>query len=363
MKKIYVISFALLLLFSCKKENTFNSVDGSGNLKTEDLDFKKTSLNSSGNSCYDNFIVENFNYMRQSAAVPNNLTNQYFVASMNAGYNALDNCGTVIFADSRNIRNLQEVPAPPNGPLPIAIYTDPADVLNFLKGTYYFGTSTNYFDILIEALDYVNTTNATYSNYIEKMLAISKAINDLGYSNMYLTQGYHGNYDPTESYIYHAIEILSGKYAMTSDFYNSFIAKNTNEYVTYPIVKYSKGFTLMGADNYPNQSITTGPFNPVTVTIQIDANTNLMYYVTDLSTLMPATPGVGGPTAPVPSLEPNQTSVYYHSSTEEFFTNSSMASHVPNGYYYLPINHPNDFQKNNYLIEIENGKIKTVLGI
>lgn len=354
MKKIYVISLALLLLFSCKKENALIGLDGNENLKTEGLGLKKTSLNNSGNSCYDNFLVSNFNYLRQAASIPTGLTNSYLAASMRANEDALTTCGTVIFADSRNIRNLQAVPAAPNGPVPSTVYTDPADVLNFLKGTYYMG-SKSYFEILIEALDYVNATNVSYTDYAEKMLAIAKAIHDLGYDGMYLSQGYHGAYDPTESYIYHGIEILSGKYAMTSNFYNNFIAKNANQYVSYPVVKYVNGFFLMAADEYLNQSVLTGPFYSVSITIQIDASTNLMYYVTDLSTLMTA-PGT-------PSLEPNQTSVYYQSSTQEFFTNSSMASHVPNGYYYLPGNHPNDFQKNNYLIEIENGKIKTVLGI
>jgi hypothetical protein len=354
MKKIYAISFALFLLISCTKETTLNSEDMNGNLEKKSSDFKTLSSNTSGNSCYDNFIVDNFNTMRQAASVPGSFVNSYYAASMQSNYSALDNCGTVIFANNRKIRNLQEVPALPNAPTPFSIYSDPEDVLNFLKGSYYFGTSKNYFDILIEALDNVNAGNVAYMHYTEKMLAISKEIIDLGYGNMYLSQVYHGSFDPTESYIYHGIEILSGKYAMTSDFYNSFFAKTANDYVSYPVVSYVNGFSLMADDDYI-QSVTTGPFYPVSINILINVNTTLMYYVTDLSTLM-VEPGMV-------SAEPNQTSVYYHSSTQEFFTNSSMTTHVPNGYYYLPRIHANNFQKNNYLIEIQNGLLTTVLGI
>lgn len=363
MKKNYIVLLALVLFFSCKKESSLSGSESNGDLNKK-LDSKKVSVSSSPGSCYDDFLVSNFNYIRQASSFSYpDLLNSFLAASIKSNEDGLNTCGTVIFADSRKIRNLQEVPALPGGPVPSAVYTDPTDILNFLRGTYYMG-SKNYFEILIEALDYANATNVAYTNHAEKMLAIAKAIHDLGYDGIYLSQGYHGDYDPTESYIYHGIEILSGKYAMTSDFYNAVIAKNASEYVSYPIVKYSKGFTLMAKDDYV-QSESTGPFYPVTVSIQIAASTNLMYYVTDLSTLMPsAAPGptpIGGPGTPSP--EPNQTSVYYQSSTDEFFTNSSMTSYVPNGYYFLPSNHANEFQKNNYLIEIENGKIKKVLGI
>lgn len=350
MKKTLIIPCVLILLFSCQKEVPLNGSDD--NRKQIDNAVGTGPSSNTLSSCYNDFLSSNYNALKQSNNIPiAEIANSYWTASIESNYETLVSCGTVVFANDRNIRNLEAV-APPSGPTPTAIYTDPTSALNFLKASYYFGnTSITYMDILLDALDYANNSGVSYG-YVPKMMAIAKGIYELGYGNIYASQAYHGDPDPLPAYVYHAIEILAGKYAMTSEFYNTYIARSTSGHISFPVVKYYKGFTLMESDDYI-QSVVTGPFYPVLVNVQITTNPTLMYYVTDLTTLM---------TTGIASVAPNQTSVYYQSTLQEFFTNSSMVSHIPNGYYYLPHDH-DEFQRNNYMIEIENGKIKTVLGI
>lgn len=39
------------------------------------------------------------------------------------------------------------------------------------------------------------------------------------------------------------------------------------------------------------------------------------------------------------------------------YSTLSYTTFIPNGYYYLPYNHPSTFEKNNYIVEIIDGTI------
>ncbi|MEN5235684.1 hypothetical protein [Sphingobacterium faecium] len=349
--KFYYLALCFFSFISCQKVTLDFEKTGlfeKNDKVVQNVDISKTSI-SGVNGCYSNLIQQNAQAINLANTISySGLSNTYYSQTMTNNYNNYNNC--IAENGSSPEPNVPGPAVPPaNIPNPLQQSfpeLSPDLVLSKLNDLIYNGNSV--LNIIISAYNYALQQDLvvhTIDKSNMRFLAITKSIHDLGFDGIYVSTVPE---DTRMKYIHAAIEYLAGKYPIYSSLYNQYFTSSSEGYVTFPAVTSVDWLRFMRQLN----SQIPSPLDTILLSsndmIYISYNSNNGYYRNNQEDFI-------GPHVPAFA-----TSIYYNTLNNMLYSDSNFTSYVPNGYYYLPEEHPNVFEKNNYLVKITNGQIVQV---
>lgn len=338
MKKLNQISKILLLLLacvSCKKE--------SFQVTTKDVEKEETKIRATGtaiagiSNCYKNLLMANYDAITLANSIPvgfSSFTNSALSAQIDNNFSTLMSC-------------ISNSPGEEGEPQPIepgvqgsSYGPDPAEVFSVLSQSYRYTPSgtDSYLAALVQAYDYVLAQNYVLSPH-ERMVAIGSAIYTIDVDDILINTGYHGAMDNRIYYIVEAIQILSGVTPITSAQYNTYIASGPSEFVQFPAARNAGWIGLKANSNNPQLWASV---YPISIT---NSYSTVSYYSTVNDVFATSlTLDMGVP-------------IYYSSATQKLYADSNHTTYVADGYYGLPSSGFTAFERNNYLVLIQNGVV------
>ncbi|MBE8712534.1 hypothetical protein [Sphingobacterium hungaricum] len=342
MRKLLATIFIFIGLYGCERSqlNLYNNENSQRQIE------EKTSLESLNSNdvliaCHNDFHINSTSLFLTFA----NDTSATSISNFRTAYKALVTAfNSCVKHPTSPVAEMGSGPKPvPSGYYPIL-----GNALSNLRARSLTTISKTHLDCIIEAYNLINNNpnvNILYPSSTDKTLAVINAIYSLGYSTIFVTYIPHGHTDYAANDVLLVVQYLVGEFEFPESFYNEFIAQNPLKYLTYPAAK-QIGLTFLGMNEVPHTLV------PVALPISINYNSTFCMYELDLLNIMD----------PLYAYPRMVTDIHYNVMDGKLYTSASFSTLIPDAYYYMPKNHPNEFERNNYLLYIQNGLVSSVYG-
>lgn len=343
MKNILLILTSGLFLLSCNKQ----LVDLDKSTADSNLLSEQTSIiNSLSNSdlphdCWDDWSNGMTNFESRPGYPLYTFTQ--IMDTTSTYYHALNGCYTNFYQNLKSLP-LEAVTPQPNFPPPIEanITVTAYNLFSMLTNTF-AGNGVSSLYALKVAYNHAYQNHKTENLSLpERSTLVIKSIHQLGYSDMYIYPTFH--YVPSFALAMHYVpRFISGEFPMTENAYNTFIANNPSQNISYPITQYVGWMKIVENADVPTELTETPP--------QININYNTyMFYVNSIEDLY-----VDLTLAPL-----RGSNVFPHNG--KLYSDISHTTFIPDAVYKISDDHPILYEKNNYALKVINGVIISQIG-